>query len=1058
MQKFGEYGVEQDFMDWLEEAGWNVFGEPKSDTWGAKILDQEFDRDDTEVVYWDLLEEQLIENNKDLRESDAAELVEKLKRGLSSDSLLDANESFYEWFRNGVQYTVTVDDEGYDGEVEKTDYFDLVDLPEDGSLDKEYILENNRFDVVNQFQVKRGDTRVRPDVTLLVNGIPIVHVELKSIAQGSYVEDGIRDMKDYESDVSRLFATCLLNVVSDGERFRYAGIGAREDFYFPWRPDNTSEDDYEVRDAVKNLLDPSTLMDVFKYFVFFEDEAKIIPRYMQYYATNEIINRIQESNLASEEFIQPLTDSNTLEHIGSGYSLSNLDIIHEIWNRFDFERNEYPWPDGDLSLLDRLLPSKGLIWHTQGSGKSYTMIFTGHKIKKHPDIKDRQNLLIVDRKKLEEQMGDTLHEIDYPNFHVADSIDDLEERLAEGERQVVLTTIQKFEDVDTSVEIDSDVRPVVLVDEAHRFTEGKLGSQLKAAISDPYYFGFTGTPVAEGKSPEDRNTFDEFSPEGEEYLHRYSIQQGQRDNVIVPVSFTLKDLDWNVPEERLDEEFEGEFGNLPLERRREILKEYVNQAELAELRPRVEEVVRDIKDHFESKVEKTGFKGMIVTPSRRAAAIYCDELRKYWDSDKVEAVISSSGDDEKMMQKYHKSGEEERQLVENFKEADSDLKMLVVCDKLLTGFDAPILKTMYLDKEMKNHNLLQAIARVNRPIAGKRNGEIVDYQGIFADPEEALNYDLEFVENVAFDTDKLADDFLELLDDLIDLFDDVKFNGSSREFRKALSLLQRNDEKASEFLKLYSEASDIFVSVTPHEKLGQQEVLKKWEVIEQIQSQFKRLRSGENPGSGSMDDDVREKTRDILEKNIDVSVAEGVDVDYSLQDADVEKVKRDEPDFGAAAEGQLLEKNIEIKRDENPVYPRLSERVREVIDKWKNEDISSEEALEEFDKIKDEEEGLRSEQKELGLNDVEFAIYKLLDEEFREYVDEDDYIDVSKVIGSTVSGMNTLGKREEVIREIRKNIITKLTSEGYISLVKAEEKKFLDEAPDYIYENLKGGE
>jgi type I restriction enzyme R subunit len=999
MQKFGEYGVEQDFMDWLEQAGWNVFGEPKSDTWGANVLDQEFGREDTEVVYWDLLEEQLIKNNGDLSEGDAAELVEKLKRGLSSDSLLDANESFYEWFRNGVQYTVTVDDEGYDGEVEKTDYFDLIDLPEDGSLDKDYVLENNRFDVVNQFQVKRGDTRVRPDVTLLVNGIPIVHVELKSIAQGSYVEDGIRDMKDYESDVSRLFATCLLNVVSDGERFRYAGIGAREDFYFPWRPDNTSEDDYEVRDAVKNLLDPSTLMDVFKYFVFFEDEAKIIPRYMQYYATNRIVERIKQ---------------------------------------------------GDKK--------NGLVWHTQGSGKSYTMIFTGHKIKKHPDIRDRQNLLIVDRKKLEEQMGDTLHEIDYPNFHVADSIDDLEERLAEGERQVVLTTIQKFEDVDTSVEIDSDVRPVVLVDEAHRFTEGKLGSQLKAAVSDPYYFGFTGTPVAEGKSPEDRNTFEEFSPEGEEYLHRYSIQQGQRDNVIVPVSFTLKDLDWNVPEERLDEEFEGEFGKLPLERRREILKEYVNQAELAELRPRVEEVVKDIKNHFESKVEKTGFKGMIVTPSRRAAAIYCDELRKYWDSDKVEAVISSSGDDEKMMQKYHKSGEEERQLVEKFKEADSDLKMLVVCDKLLTGFDAPILKTMYLDKEMKNHNLLQAIARVNRPMAGKKNGEIVDYQGVFADPEEALNYDLEFVENVAFDTDKLADDFLELLDELIDLFDDVKFDGSSREFRKALSLLQRNDEKASEFLKLYSEASDIFASVTPHEKLGQQEVLKKWEVIEQIHSQFKRLRSGENPGSGSMEDDVREKTRDILEKNIDVSVAEGVDVDYSLQDADVEKVKRDEPDFGAAAEGQLLEKNIEIKCDENPVYPRLSERVREVIDKWKNEDISSEEALEEFDKIKDEEEGLKSEQEELDLNDVEFAIYKLLDEEFREYVDEGDYIDVSKVIGSTVSGMNTLGKREEVIREIRKNLITKLTSEGYISLVKAEEKKFLDEAPDYIYENLKGGE
>jgi len=981
MQKFGEYGVEQDFMDWLEEAGWNVFGEPKNNVNGASILDERYDRELSEVVYWDLLKEKLVEINDELTDSDAAEIIEKLKRRLGSDSLLDANKDFYSVLRDGVPHTPK--------EGEETKYYDLIDLPEDGDLDKDYILENNSFVAVNQFRVKRGEEYNIPDVTLLVNGVPLVHVELKSIAQGTTVFDAIEEMQDYEDDIPRMFASSVFNVVCDGEKFRYAGIEASEEFYFPWRPEE--DNGYEARDAVQDLLDPGTLMDVFKYFVFFEDNAKIVPRYMQYQATNRIVNRVRNDEVR-----------------------------------------------------------KGLIWHTQGSGKSYSMLFTGYKLKKHPAVEDRQVLLIVDRKKLEEQMEDTLHEIDYPLFEVAKKIKHLEDILENGKSQMVLTTIQKFEDVNAV----SDEESVVLVDEAHRFTEGKLGSRLKAAVPNSFYFGFTGTPVAEGESPEDRNTFREFSPEGEEYLHRYSIKQGQEDKVITEVSFTLREIEWEVPEEKIDTEFEGEFGNLPLERRREILKEYVNQAELSELRPRVEKVVADIEEHYRKRVEPLGFKGMVVTPSRRAAALYADELRKYRDPEEVEAVISAQGDDPEEMQKYHKSNEEERNVVEEFKDVQGDLKILVVCSKLLTGFDAPILKTMYLDKEMKNHNLLQAIARVNRPMESKKNGEIVDYQGIFANPEEALDYSLEFVENVAFDTDELAEDFLELLDELIDLFDDINFDGSSHEFRNALSKLQRNDELASKFLQTYKEADQIFASVTPHEKLGQKEILKKWEVMEQIYHGFMRLRRGDNPGNSRMKDDVREKTRNILEENIGISIGEEVNIDYDLKDPELQKVRQEEPEWSAAAEGALLEKNIEIKRDENPVYPKLSQRVREVIQKWKNEEISSEEALEEFNRIEERKDNLNEEQSNLGLNDVEYSVFKLIEQDYSEHVDEyDEILEVSKLIGNSVNKIGKTGRISEVIREIRETLIMTLAKEGYSELLKAEDRKFLDEAPEYIYEN-----
>lgn len=986
MKKTTESGVEAKVLDYLEDIGWDVYGDPRKGVKGAPQLDDKYDRSRKEVVYWELLKEKIVEINPKLDEDEAQEIVDNLKRNMGGENLLEANEEFYEYMRDGVPHTVVVD-----GESEDT-YVDLIHLPED-EQNVEELMEENSFIAVNQYGFKRAEDAI-PDVTLLVNGIPLVHFELKNVGPDSTIQSAMNEMREYEEDTSRMFVPNLFNVVSDGMRFRYAATDAPEKFYFPWRPENPGGDEEEVKDAVKDLFQPGTLMDIFRYFVFYSSDGKIVPRYMQYQAVNRIIQRIR---------------------------------------------------DGE--------PRKGLIWHTQGSGKSFTMMFAAHKAKKSDVVDDRQYILVVDRKKLEDQMSDDLHDIEFPIFDTADSIGDLEDILEENKNQLVLTTIQKFEDVDDDIDADPEGEAVVMVDEAHRFTEGVLGSRLKNAVPDAFYFGFTGTPVVEGNDRKDRNTFQEFSPPGEDYLHRYSIGEGQRDGVITEVSFIKKHIQWDeIPEDLLDRDFEGEFGDLPLQEQQEILREYVNESELSELRPRIEKVVEKILEHFQKHVEPNHFKGMVVTPSRKAAALYADELRKYRDSDDIEAIISGDGDDEDFMQKYIRSDEEEKQIIEDFKKKEKP-KLLVVCDKLLTGFDAPILKTMYLDKSLANHNLLQAIARTNRPMTGKRNGEIVDFAGVFEDMDKALEHEeFEIIEHEIKKTDELADEFLDLQKEIINLFD-IEFSDDPEKIQEAVASLRKDDTMASHFLEMFSEAENLYESVQPHKKLGDQEVIETWKLINQIYYEFKEMERGVMPETGRITGNVREKTREILEEHLDVeSIDTEEEVHYEIEGPDVKQVEDKPPEYSAAAEGAVLEENTEIRAEKNPAYQTLSERVKQVIGEWKEDEISAEEAVQEYNEVKEEMDNIEEEQKEKGLDDTSFALYKFFSETHGDNFDRDKAEEIARALKSRIEDLN-MNSVENVLRKnVRKEVIRELAERNKTSVIKAEDE-FLEKTVNLILKN-----
>ena len=275
-----EGGVERSLLSWLDGVGWETHGQDGG--YGAKVLDENYERDSHEVIYWDLLAEQIVALNDPVTEDNVGKFISSLRRDLDADNLIDGNRDFYDLLDKGKTFSV----QGDDGSTE-TVYVDLIDFANP---------EHNRFHAVNQFSVSR-ETTIRPDVNLFVNGIPVVTMELKSLAQDNDWHDAVSDLKDYEDDVPRLFVPGLFNVAADTMELRYGAVGAPKEFYEPWNVDaDQSDDGNPMQQAVNALCNPDTILDLLKHFVFYErragGDAKIVPRYMQYYAVNRILDRV----------------------------------------------------------------------------------------------------------------------------------------------------------------------------------------------------------------------------------------------------------------------------------------------------------------------------------------------------------------------------------------------------------------------------------------------------------------------------------------------------------------------------------------------------------------------------------------------------------------------------------------------------------------------------------------------------------------------------------------------------------------------------------------------
>ncbi len=561
-----------------------------------------------------------------------------------------------------------------------------------GTMTKEN-LAKNEYVVTKQwcFPMKEGGKRL--DLVLLVNGFPLVIGELKTPFRNAITWlDGAKDISDYEKSIPQMFVTNVFNFSSEGKCYRYGSVNMPVDMWGPWHtPDDKTEGTLvSVQKSIVDMITPEKVMDIFQFFTMFATDKKyrkykIICRYQQYEGANLIVDRVK-----------------------AGY------------------------------------PKKGLIWHFQGSGKSLLMVFAANKLRMIPELKNPTVVIVDDRIDLETQITATFNASDIPNMAAARTKEELIKFFENKTKKILITTIFRFGDVDRCLNDSENI--ILMVDEAHRTQEGDLGEKMRTALPNAFFFGLTGTPI----NRLDKNTFRTFGAVEDKsgYMSKYSFSDSIRDGATLPLNFEAVPVELHIDKERINEEFEKMTEDLNEEDKNELSRR-VNMKAIMYDRKRIRKVCEHIAKHYKEKIEPNGYKGQVVVYDRECCLMYKEELDDLLGPEATTIVMDTNNDKADRYKAYRRDRDEEAKLLDYFRDPKSPLKLVIVTAKLLTGFDAPILQAMYLDKPMKDHNLLQAICRTNRTYdTGKTFGLIVDYIGIFDNVANALNFDEEGMKKV----------------------------------------------------------------------------------------------------------------------------------------------------------------------------------------------------------------------------------------------------------------------------------------------------------------------
>jgi type I restriction enzyme R subunit len=465
--------------------------------------------------------------------------------------------------------------------------------------------------------------------------------------------------------------------------------------------------------------------------------------------------------------------------------------------------------------------SRGLVWHTQGSGKTFTMIKTAERLFRAPEADKPTVLLMIDRNEQEDQMLKNLAALGLGNLEHADSIARLNQLLRDDYRGIIVTMIHKFRDMPANLNTRSNI--YVLIDEAHRTTGGDLGNFLMAGLPNATYLGFTGTPV--DKTAYGKGTFKTFGCEDDQgYLHKYSIADSIEDGTTLPLYYQIAPNEMLVPHETLDKEFlslaEAE-GVADIEELNKILERAVNLKNFLKGKQRVQQVAAFVARHYTQNVEPLGYKAVLVGVDREACALYKHALHQFLPAEYSEVVYTGNNNDSKLLKEFHLDPKRERQIRKSFGKLDQMPKILIVTEKLLTGFDAPVLYAMYLDKPMRDHTLLQAIARVNRPYENeaqemvKPHGFVLDFVGIFDKLEKALAFDSDEIHAIVKDLKLLKVLFQNKMESKAPgYFRLIERNFNDKDVDTLIEHF-RDPERRKEFFKEYKEIEMLYEIISP---------------------------------------------------------------------------------------------------------------------------------------------------------------------------------------------------------------------------------------------------
>jgi type I restriction enzyme, R subunit len=873
---------------------------------------------------------------------------------VQATSLMEANQIFYENLVN--MFSIQQDL----GKGKKNQTVKLLDFERP---------ENNEFLVVDQFTISNAKGTIRPDLIIFVNGLPLVVIECKSptLSPDEQIGQGVKQLLRYQDQCEQLFYYNQILIATSNDRAKVGTIGARLQHYGEWKdpyPRTVAEigDNPSPQDILCSGIFPQeNLLDLIQNFIVYEPvegrTIKKLARYQQYRAVNKAINR----------------------------------IIHA----------DDPGNRG------------GVVWHTQGSGKSLTMVFLAVKLRRIKELKNPTIVVVTDRKDLDDQIANTFRRCGFPNPQQAASVAKLKELLQQGPGTTVMTLVQKFqEDAEKNEypELTKAENIFVMVDESHRTQYSGLAMNMRTAMPNACYLGFTGTPI----DKEDKSTIRTFGT----YIDTYTIEQAVKDGATVPIFYESRLVELHVQGESLDDLFNRKFRDYSEEDRERIKKRYATEEAIISSPKRIRRIVLDMIEHFETHIKPNGFKAQVVAVTREAAVIYkemFDELSDY----ESKVIISGSHNDEERMRKYHLSKDEEKKVIERFKKPmhEDPLSFIIVCDKLLTGFDAPIEQVMYLDKPLKEHNLLQAIARTNRTYDKKTYGLIVDYYGISKFLEQALGIfakdDIKgALQNIDVEIPRLQLRHRKAMR----FFDYVRKDDAEG----CIQVLEPEDVR-NEFdtsFKKFSESMDMILP-SPKAKPYLNDLKFLGKIRQLAKSRYRE---------DSMDiSDCGAKVKELIEEhlyatNIEV-LHEPVDILSNKFEQRLEEAKT--PEGKAAEMEHAIRHEIKVKIDENPVlYTSLKERLEELLQRRKDRQMTIEELLAEYREMVSEMRNTAQKSQEHGFKREQYPFYQMLEQQLPDEQDKEALKELTHIITEDIQEQAVIEwtEKEDVKREMRKRI------------------------------------
>lgn len=1014
--KITESTIETFAIELLEKQGYDYIYAPDIAPDGETPERENY----AQVLLYSRLQNAVRKINSGIPVEAQAEAIKEVQR-IASPELLANNEAFHRLLTEGIPVTKRINGEDRGDRVWLIDFKNPL---------------NNDFVVANQLTVIENNHNKRPDVVLFVNGIPLVVIELKNPAdENATIKSAYKQIETYKALIPGLFTYNAITVISDGLEAKSGSLSAGFSRYMAWKSaDGKAEASHlvsQLETLIQGMLNKETLLDLVRHFIVFEKSAKEdtatgittistikkLAAYHQYYA----VNRAVESTMRA-----------------AGYTAKTPVTIAE----------ESPESYGLPGVKKQALGDRkgGVVWHTQGSGKSLSMVFYTGKIVLALD--NPTVLVITDRNDLDDQLFDTFaasKQLLRQEPVQAEGRDHLRDLLKVASGGVVFSTIQKFqpEEGNKYDQLTDRSNIIVIADEAHRTQYGfraktvdakdeagnVIGSKtvygfakyMRDALPNATYLGFTGTPI----ESTDVNTPAVFG----NYVDIYDIAQAVEDGATVRIFYESRLAKVALTEEgkKLVDDLDDELDQEDLTTTQKAKAKWTQLEALIGSKNRINNIAKDIVTHFEQRQEVFAGKGMIVAMSRRIAAELYEAiiaLKPEWHSDDlkkgvIKVVMTSSSSDGPLIAKHHSTKEQRRKLADRMKDPEDELKLVIVRDMWLTGFDAPSMHTLYIDKPMKGHNLMQAIARVNRVYKDKPGGLIVDYLGIASDLKKALSFYSDA--GGKGDPTILQEQAVQLMLEKMEVVSQMFHGFAYEDFfeadtSKKLSLILAAEEHIlgledgkKRFINEVTALSKAFAIAIPHDQ-----AMDAKDEVAFFQAVKARLVKFDGTGSGRTDEEIETTIRQVIDKAlvseqvIDVFDAAGIkkpDISILSEEFLMELKSMQHKNIALEVLKKLLNDEIKSRSKKNLIQSRtLMEMLENSIKRYHNKVLTAAEVIDELIKLSKEITKMDGEANALGLTDFEYAFYTAVanNESAKELMQQDKLRELAVVLTEKV--------------------------------------------------------